>query len=380
MAAAAPGDASATALLRSLVTGVAAYTREPDLAVLCDLTQRLWTLAGGRAAAREVLMHSDLSSSILALATADAIATIPHVQAFWQASAAICRLPAGAGPAAAASCGAIARFVGTWPGDPVVIAPLLLTACVRALTLRGEAAPDGDSPSHPLLHHVARPVAGLLGVLARHPRGRAQLCSMAGMACVGELLCSGNDAVVEAGIRLWAPLLVADAAAFTAALLAFGAFGFRPGYLPNHLPLQAMLSGFLCALARSGDGCDVLRAPRILETALALLRAAGHPSAAAADDAEHNVIVSRVAVVVWGYSSRLRSRLLGLVPESGDDVSEVAAFSLENLPLHVNAVDALMTVATVRPVVAVPTCGCISAMAMHATFGGTWPAVRMHSV
>lgn len=56
------------------------------------------------------------------------------------------------------------------------------------------------------------------------------------------------------------------------------------------------------------------------------------------------------------------------------------ALSLENLPLHVNAVDLLLRFAAPLAPLAGAVLGCIGAMAMHATFASTaWRRVPSRS-
>jgi hypothetical protein len=135
----------------------------------------------------------------------------------------------------------------------------------------------------------------------------------------------------------------------------------------------------VCALAQHEAGCDAIRSPRVLEAVICSLRRCADELLSRStpyDAADASLsVVTRIATSLWGYASRLRER--ALAESQSANMGEVMAFSLENMPLHVNAVQLLLrfsapTVAAMPAALATAILGCIGAMAVHATFSGKW--------
>lgn len=156
------------------------------------------------------------------------------------------------------------------------------------------------------------------------------------MACVGSLVGSVNNATVERGLLIWAVLLSRDPASFVEvpraagercpsgvtpcgagaqALRAYGGCAFASGYVPTSASAQSLVASFVCSLARHAGGCDVLRAPRVLETVIGLCRrcadeATGRdggihiPVGGGDASGAQAAIVTQLAIALWGYAAQ----------------------------------------------------------------------------
>ncbi len=160
------------------------------------------------------------------------------------------------------------------------------------------------------------------------------------------------------------------------ALASYGGFAFASGFCPRAASLQSLLSSFVCALAQYEAGCDAIRSPRVLESVISLLRRCSDELCSRSipyDDSDASLaVITRIATSLWGYAARLRELALA-ESRSATNLGEIIAFSLDSMPLHVNAVQLLLRFSApgrMPAALATSILGCISQMAVHAHFSG----------
>jgi hypothetical protein len=157
-------------LVKDLHDAVAGGPHTSDGTLLCVATRMLWKLCGEQAG---LCLRSDAVPRALVAVSQWPVLTTRHVQAFWHVASAVRRLAISEATGAA-----IARWSARWADGTSGSA--IICACSRVL--RGAS----DSPKE-VQEYLQRPVAGLLGALLFHSRGR----------CVGSkaLLSSRYDPV-----------------------------------------------------------------------------------------------------------------------------------------------------------------------------------------